>query len=129
MKSFLSPLLRSDPPLCALTNTRNNRVVARTLLIAFESASRRKGLLDHDSLADGTAMIIAPTSAVHTFGMRFAIDLIFVSKDGRVLKVRRDLKPRRIAAAWRAFAVVELPVGAIARSDTRRGDQLQVTAV
>ena len=108
---------------------RNNRVVARTLLTAFESASRRKGLLDHDSLADGTAMIIAPTSAVHTFGMRFAIDLIFVSKDGRVLKVRRDLKPRRIAAAWRTFAVVELPVGAIARSDTRRGDQLQVTAV
>ena len=128
MKSFLSPLLRSSPAPFALTNTRNNRIVARTLLTAFDSASRRKGLLDHSSLADGSAMIIAPTSAIHTFAMRFAIDVIFVSKDGRVLKVRPHVKPRRIAAAWRAFAVVELPSGAIERSDTRPGDQLQVSA-
>ena len=137
MKSFLSPLLQSGPPRAesrgqppfALTNTRNNRIVARTLLTAFDSASRRKGLLDHDSLADGSAMIIAPTSAIHTFAMRFTIDVMFVSKDGRVLKVRRDVKPRRIAAAWRAFAVVALPAGAIERSDTRPGDRLQVNAL
>jgi uncharacterized protein len=128
VKSFLSPLLRSSPAPFALTNTRNNRIVARTLLTAFDSASRRKGLLDHSSLADGSAMIIAPTSAIHTFAMRFAIDVIFVSKDGRVIKVRPHVKPRRIAAAWRAFAVVELPAGAIERSDTRPGDQLQVCA-
>ena len=128
MKSFLSPLLRSGPPPFALTNTRNNRIVARTLLTAFDSASRRKGLLDHDSLADGSAMIIAPTSAIHTFNMRFAIDVMFVSKDGRVLKVRRHMKRGRIAAAWRAFAVVELPAGAIERSDTRPGDSLQLSA-
>lgn len=126
MKSFLSPLLQSNPRPFGLTNTRNNRLVARTLLTAFDSASRRKGLLDHDSLADGSAMIIAPTSAIHTFAMRFVIDVIFVSKDGRVLKVRPHIKPRRIAAAWRAFAVVELPAGAIERSDTRPGDRLQI---
>jgi uncharacterized membrane protein (UPF0127 family) len=137
MKSFLSPLLQSGRPRTesrgqspfALSNTRNNRIVARTLLTAFDSASRRKGLLDHDGLADGSAMIIAPTSAIHTFAMRFTIDVMFVSKDGRVLKVRRDLKPRRIAAAWRAFAVVELPAGSIERSDTRPGDLLQINAL
>ena len=130
MKSFLSPLLRSSPPResFALTNARNNRIVARTLLTAFDSASRRKGLLDHDGLADGSAMIIAPTSAIHTFKMRFAIDVLFLSKDGRVLKVRPHMKRGRIAAAWRAFAVVELPAGAIERSDTRPGDSLQVSA-
>jgi uncharacterized membrane protein (UPF0127 family) len=137
MKSFVSPLLQSGRPRTesrgqspfALSNTRNNRIVARTLLTAFDSASRRKGLLDHDGLADGSAMIIAPTSAIHTFAMRFTIDVMFVSKDGRVLKVRRDLKPRRIAAAWRAFAVVELPAGSIERSDTRPGDLLQINAL
>ena len=129
MKSFLAPLLRSDAPPLALTNTRNNRVVARTLLAAFDSASRRKGLLDHTSLAEGSAMIIAPSSAVHTFAMRFAIDVIFVSKDGRVLKVKPNVKPRRIAGAWRAFAVVELAVGAIEQSETRPGDQLQLAAL
>ena len=137
MKSFLSPLLRSKPSGAesrgespfALTNTRNNQIVARTLLTAFDSASRRKGLLDHDSLPDESAMIIAPTSAIHTFAMRFAIDVMFVSRDGRVLKVRRRVKPRRLAAAWRAFAVVELAAGAAERSDTRPGDQLQLTAL
>ena len=128
MKSFLASLRRSDPPPLALRNTRSNRIVARTLLTAFDSASRRKGLLDHSSLADGSAMIIAPTSAIHTFAMRFSIDVIFVSQDGRVLKARPHVKPRRIAAAWRAFAVVELPAGAIERSDTRPGDQLQIGA-
>ena len=129
MKSFLSPLLQPGRPPFALTNTRTNKVVARTLLTAFDSASRRKGLLDHASLADGSAMIIAPTSAIHTFAMRFAIDVIFVSKDGRVLKVRPHVQPRRISAAWRAFAVVELASGAIQLSDTRPGDQLQLTAL
>ena len=119
---------RGQPPF-ALTNTRNGRLVARTLLTAFDSSSRRKGLLGRDSLADGAAMIIAPSSAVHTFAMRFAIDLMFVSKDGRVLKVKREVKPRRIAAAWRAFAVVELPAGAIERSDTRPGDRLRLDAL
>ena len=128
MKSFLSPLLRSDSSPLALTNTRNNQVVARTLLAAFDSASRRKGLLGRDSLEDGSALIIAPCQAVHTFAMRFAIDVLFVARDGRVLKVRRNVGPRRIAAAWRAFAVVELPAGAIERSGTRPGDQLQIGA-
>ena len=127
MKSFLSPLLRSSDASFALTNTRNNQIVARTLLTAFDSASRRKGLLGRDSLAEDTALIIAPCSAVHTFRMRFAIDVAFVSRDGRVLKVRHQVKPGRIAAALSAFAVVELPAGALERSQTRAGDPLQIT--
>lgn len=129
MKSFLSPLLRSTESSFALTNTRNNQVVAQTLLTAFDSATRRKGLLGRDSLADGHAMIIAPSSAVHTFAMRFAIDIAFVARDGRVLKVRSAVKPGRITGSLRAFAVVELPAGALERSDTRPGDTLQVTAL
>ena len=129
MKSFLSPLLRQTPVPLALTNVRNNRIVAQTILTAFDSESRRKGLLGRDSLEDGSALIIAPCQAIHTFSMRFAIDVLFVSKDGRVLRVRSNVRPGRVAAAFRAFAVVELPVGAIERSGTRKGDQLQVGAL
>lgn len=128
MKSFLNPLLRTGSTPFALTNTRNNQIVARTLLTAFDSASRRKGLLGRDGLPEGSALIIAPCQAIHTFSMRFAIDVIFVSKDGRVLKGRSRVRPGRIAAAFRAFAVVELPAGAIERSGTRGGDLLQVSA-
>ncbi len=128
MKSFLSPLLRSGGSSLALTNTRHGRIVARTLLTAFDSKSRKKGLLGRDSLPEGNALIIAPCQAIHTFAMRFAIDVLFVSKDGRVLKVRQAVPPRRIAVSVRAFAVVELPAGAIERSGTQAGDRLQVCA-
>jgi uncharacterized protein len=128
MKSFLSPLLRQASAPLVLTNTRNNRIVAQTILTAFDSESRRKGLLGRDSLPEGSALIIAPCQAIHTFSMRFAIDVLFVSKDGRVVRVRTNVRPGRIAAAFRAFAVVELPVGAVERSGTRKGDQLHVGA-
>ena len=126
MKSFLSPLLRRGGVPLALTNTRHDRIVARTLLTAFDSKSRRKGLLDHETLPEGSALIIAPSQAIHTFSMRFAIDVAFVSKDGRVLKVRPAVPPRRIAVAVRAFAVIELPAGALEASDTKAGDLLRI---
>jgi uncharacterized protein len=129
MKSFLDPLLRSGGAALALTNSRNGQVVARTLVAAFDSASRRKGLLKQDSMPDGSALIIAPTNAIHTFFMRFAIDVAFVAKDGRVVKVRTAVPPWRIAAAWRAFAVIELPAGALARADVRPDDKLRIDAM
>jgi uncharacterized membrane protein (UPF0127 family) len=128
MASFLDPLLRSGGSSLALTNTRHNRIVARTLLTAFDSKSRRQGLLRHDFLPEDSALIIAPSNAIHTFFMRFMIDVAFVAKDGRVVKLRRDMPPRRIAAAWRAFAVIELAAGALTRTDTRPGDTLQIAA-
>src|SRR5262245_46324627 len=129
MKSFLDPLRLSGASSLVLANTRNDRVVARTLLRAFDSESRRRGLLKHDSLPEGTALVIAPTNAIHTFFMRFAIDVAFVARDGRVLKVRRAMPAWRMAAAWRAFAVVELAAGALEPSDTRPGDVLSIVAV
>lgn len=126
MTSFLNPLVRSGGAAFALTNTRNDRIVAHTLLTAFDSASRRRGLLKHDSLQDGHALIIAPSNAIHTFWMRFAIDVVFVTRDGRVVKVCSTVKPWRIALAWRAYAVVELAAGGLSHSDTQRGDVLHV---
>ena len=126
MKSFLDPLLRKSAPPLVLTNSRTNQVVASTLVPAFDSASRRRGLLKHNCLPEGSALVIAPTNAIHTFFMRFAIDVAFVSRDGRVLKVRAAMPAWRLAAAWRAFAVVELPPGALERAGVQRGDVLRV---
>ncbi len=126
MKSFLDPLRRSGAASLVLTNTRNDRIVANTLLRAFDSESRRRGLLKRDFLPEGSALIIAPTNAIHTFFMRFAIDVAFVTRDGRVLKIRRAMPPWRMAAAWRGFAVVELAAGALERADVQPGDLLRV---
>ena len=129
MKSFLNPLLRGGSIEHVLENARTHTVVANQLLTAFDSAQRRQGLLGRDSLPEGSALIIAPCSAVHTFFMRFAIDIAFVARDGRVIKVRSAVRPWRLAVSIRAFAVVELPPGALARSNTVPGDTLICRAI
>ena len=76
----------------------------------------------------GTAMIIAPTNAIHTFFMKFAIDVLFVAKDGSVLKVRHAVRPWRMSAAWRAHAVIELAAGTLQRTIVQEGDRVTVVA-
>ena len=124
--SFLNPLLRETAERYQLLNERTGGIVAGTILTAFDSATRRTGLLRHGSLPAGSALIIAPSNAIHTFFMRFAIDVAFVAKDGRIVKTREALGPWRLAAALRAFAVVELPAGTLAASGTRAGDRVEV---
>lgn len=124
MTSFLSPLLRRGAIDHVLDNVSTRCVVADRLLTAFDSASRRQGLLGRDGLPADSALIIAPSNAVHTFFMRFPIDILFVGRDGRVIKVRSTVRPWRMTAALRAFAVIELPAGSLARSNTTAGDSL-----
>ena len=126
MASFLAPLQRTPSGNHRLENTRNGRVVADQLWGAFDSSTRNKGLLGRDSMPEGSAMVIAPSNSIHTFFMRFPIDIAFVAKDGRIVSVRSALPAWRIAFAWGAFAVVELPAGALARSETVAGDVLSI---
>lgn len=125
---FLQPLLKRTGEKRVLRNVRSGLSIATTIETAFESADRKKGLLGRDGLASGQALVIAPTNLVHTFAMRFPIDILFVARDGRVLKVRTSVPPRRIAGSWGAFAVVELAAGQAAASDTRPGDSIEVAA-
>jgi len=124
--SFLRPLLVEPDARLVIRNVRNQHRVADTLISAFDSKTRRTGLLQHRTFPEGSAMLIAPTNAVHTFFMRFPIDIAFVARDGRVVKTYDTLPPWRIAAAFGAHAVVELPAGTLARCDTRTGDTLAI---
>jgi uncharacterized protein len=126
--SFLAPILTSPDTRWTLRNQRTHRLVADHLEAAFESASRNKGLLGRDALPDGHALILAPCNSIHTFFMRFPIDVLFMAGSGHVLKLSRTLGAWRIAIAWRAAAVIELPAGTIDRSETRVGDVLELTA-
>ena len=126
-KAFLSPILRKPDASLVLLNARTGIVLAHSLAAAFDSKNRRTGLLGQDRLEEGHALIIAPTNAVHTFFMRFAIDVVFVRKDGLVVRIHHAVKPWRIAGALRGHAAIELPAGTLANSDTVRGDQLVIT--
>jgi uncharacterized protein len=125
---FLEPLLKGDTPRLALSIDRPTgaTALATTVEAAVDSASRKRGLLGRDALAPGAALVIAPSNGIHTFFMRFAIDVVFVARDGRVVKIARAVKPWRASLALRAFAVVELAAGAADRAGLRVGDRLCV---
>jgi uncharacterized membrane protein (UPF0127 family) len=107
-------------------DSRTGRVIAATVAGAFDSATRNKGLLGRDSMTPGSAIVIAPTSAIHTWFMRFDIDVAFVDRDGRIMKTRHNLRPWRVFGAFRAFAAIELPAGTLASAGVEPGDTLKV---
>jgi uncharacterized protein len=123
---FLRPLLHTSPARFCLRNRRTGQVLASLLLPALDSASRKTGLLKHTGLADGEAMLIAPSNAVHTWFMKFDLDLVFVRRDGQVVKTRAGVKPWRMSGAFRAFAVIEMRAGTLAERDTQPGDVLEL---
>ncbi len=108
-------------------NSRNGNVLAQDCVVATSIVARAVGLLGRSSLAAGEGLLIRPCSAVHTFFMRFPIDVLFLDADGRVLRAYAPLRPWRATALVRgAKQALELPAGTIARSDTRVGDCLLI---
>ena len=128
MPSFLSPILREAHYVGVLRNSRNDQILASRLETAFDSRTRRRGLLGRSTFEEDAALIIAPCSSIHTFFMRMAIDVVFAARDGRVLKTYSTLPAWRIGFAAGALAAIELPPGTVARSETRRGDVLELAA-
>jgi len=107
-------------------NLTRGTVLAGSAEIANTSAKRRTGLLKHSGLEEGEGLWIVPCEAVHTFGMKFPIDVLFLSKKRKVLKVRSDMGRRRIAASLLAHSVLELPAGTAASTGTVAGDLLEL---
>jgi uncharacterized membrane protein (UPF0127 family) len=110
-----------------IENVTRGTTVADRVLVARSMRDRTVGLLGRDSLAADEGLWIERSPSIHMFFMRFAIDAVFVDADRRVTKVVPDLKPWRVV--WWAPGArdcLELPVGAAARSDTRRGDELRI---
>jgi uncharacterized membrane protein (UPF0127 family) len=93
---------------------------------AASSAQRRTGLLKHDKLDQGAGLWIVPCEAVHTFFMKFAIDLIYLDRKHRVRGLVRELRPWRFSICLPAHSVLEVPLGTIDRTNTRKGDELEL---
>ena len=125
-ESFVTPLLRRSTEALHLVNQRTGAVIASTLEMAADGPARRKGLLGRDVFHEGQALIIAPCSGVHTVGMRFEIDVVFVTRAGIVTKVQRRVTPWRICLSFRAFAAIELPAGTIAGAELLPRDTLAI---
>lgn len=93
---------------------------------ATGAVARMVGLLGTPDLRVDEALHIDRCRSVHTFGMRIAIDVVFLDRDGVVVRVVRGLRPGRVAAARRTRSVVETREGVL--SDISPGDHLRIDA-
>ena len=108
-------------------NLTRDSCVGEQIRLAESSRDRMVGLLGQRSLAHGTGLYIVPCQAIHTIGMSFPIDVIFVDKKYNVVGMREAVRPFRCTRVfWRALGVLELPVGTIRESGTKVGDQLKL---
>jgi uncharacterized protein len=98
-------------------------VVCRCV-IAERFHERLVGLLGRRFLPPGEGILIRPASSVHTFFMRFPIDVVFLDKRGVVIGIRNNVPPWRAAFARRARSVLELAAGESARAGIQVGDEL-----
>lgn len=107
-------------------NLTRDTQIADKLEVAGSGAERTKGLLGRNGLDPGEGLWIVPCEAVHTFFMKFAIDLIYLDRKHRVKKVRSSVPAWRISGCLSAYSVLELPSGTIRESRTQRGDLLDI---
>ena len=113
-----------DTRLQAINVTRGTELASR-LEVAGSGNKRSKGLLGRGSLLPGEGLWIVPCESVHTFFMRFPIDLIYIDRQHRIRKVRSSVGAWRLSACLSAHSVLELPAGTIRDTGTERGDRLE----
>jgi uncharacterized membrane protein (UPF0127 family) len=111
-----------------VVNERTGEVIAAAAWLADKPWPRMVGLLGRSGLTVDEAIILRPGPSIHTMFMRFALDVLFLSREGQVLKVVRAMKPFRFAAARRAQDCIEMQAGCLAE-DVLPGDQLRIEQI
>lgn len=110
-------------------NASKSVVIASDLREASSFISRLKGLIGRNSLKDGEGLWMARCRAIHTIGMRFPIDVVFLDGDLIVKKVVKGLRPfRPIVFCLSAAAVIELPAGTVEKAQLQVEDCIDITS-
>ena len=109
-----------------ILNITKGTTIAQKGQIATSPIKRLVGLLGRKNLSPNQALVLRPCSGIHTFFMRFALDVLFLDRNMRVIKLIQNYPPNRLSPTiWGAKIVVELPVGKIAKTHTSLDDILK----
>ena len=115
--------------LCKIVEKQKQKVIASNVQMARTFFERLKGLMFKEFMAESEGMIITPCNSIHTFFMNFPIDVVFLDKEYRVVKVYRSLKPWRVTPMFfSAKHVLELPGGSLPE-EIKEKDQLEVVCL
>ena len=111
-----------------VVNCTRDTVLATCMEVADSASKRKKGLLGREGLAPGGGMWIVPCEAVHTFWMRFSLDLVYLDRKKQVRKLSSEVPPWRLSGCLLAHSVLELPPGTIRDTQTQPGDTLEFSS-
>ena len=111
-----------------VTNSTRSTVLATRLELAGSAKKRSKGLLGRNGLGDGEGLWIVPCESVHTFFMRFPIDLVYLDRKHKIKKVRSAVGAWRMSVCLSAHSILELPAGTIRDTQSQRGDSLEFSS-
>ena len=100
------------------------RLLIERMEVADNICARMKGLLKRERIDETEGMLITPCNCVHTFGMKFPIDIVFIDKHGCVISSRMNVDRNRVAGVFKAKHTLELPAGMLETLAIRVGDQL-----
>ena len=123
--------MSSEVSMVAVNRTRGLRL-ASSVRVARTHWTRLRGLIgtSPSEFQPGSALWIVPCRGVHTFAMRFPLDLLYLDSRGCVVGVFENIRPWRVAPMrMKAASVLELPSGAIAHSATQSGDRIEMLAM
>lgn len=109
-----------------IINQTKDKVLAEEVFVADTVGKRIKGLLGRKEFSYPEALILKPANSIHTFFMRFPIDVLFVDKSNKVIKKICCFRPFRISLVYfQSRLVIELPAGVVQASFTSEGDFLK----
>lgn len=111
----------------------DGRPLAPQAWASTSTYERVQGWLTRESVEPGEGLLIVPCGSIHSFGMRFSIDVAYLDRQGTVLKLVPQVKPSRLSwGPWRGIFLpwtvqaLELPAGTLANAGLRRGDRLRI---
>jgi uncharacterized membrane protein (UPF0127 family) len=106
-------------------NLRNDVELSNNVVVAERILERMKGLVGKQSFEKGEALWIRPCKGIHTIGMCFPIDILFLDSDNRVVDCKERMPPNRLSkVVFKAKTVLELPAGTVSVTETRIGDKI-----
>lgn len=108
----------------ALYDRDQGRCIVRKVWKAHGSWERMRGLLGRPPLGDDEALLLEPCRSVHSFGMRYALDLVYVDRRGRVCKMVYGMRPGSFSASLGAYSTIEFAAGKLAVAGIKIGDML-----
>ena len=112
----------------AALHRADGSIVVERCLVADRPFARMRGLLGRRELPSGEGLLLRPAASIHTFFMRFPIDVVFLDRELSVVAVRPEVRPWRTAGARGAKVALELAAGEAARLGIAPGTQLRLAS-